>query len=120
MEEIQIDSSSKNNAIDMEDLEGSSSGGSTFGSSQGVYSRTNTAMHDDYYSDLILSIYKKTVYGNDVLKYSVLAMPPALILVFSILVSNSMSTLITFSAWCFSVLFIAISFWMLCEILLKD
>ena len=47
-------------------------------------------------------------------------MPPTLILVFSLVISNSMSTLITFSAWCFSILFIAISFWMLCEILLKD
>ena len=47
-------------------------------------------------------------------------MPPTMILVFSLVISNSMSTLITFSAWCFSLLFIAISFWMLCEILLKD
>lgn len=61
MEEIQIDSSSKKNSIDMDDLEGSSSSGSTYSSSQGMVSRTSTAMHDDPYSDLILSIYKKTV-----------------------------------------------------------
>jgi hypothetical protein len=62
MEEIQIDSSSKKNSIDMDDLEGSSSGGSTYAShNQGVTSRNSTAMHDDPYADMILSIYKNTV-----------------------------------------------------------
>ena len=104
----------------MDDLEGSSVSGTTGFSGHGKTSRTSAAMHDDPYADMILNIYKSTLHGNDFLKYSCLAMPPALILVFSIVISNSMSTLITFSAWCFSVLFIGISLTMLCEILLKD
>ena len=47
-------------------------------------------------------------------------MPLFLIAAFYVCISSSTSALITFIAWIFSVVFICISFWMLCEILLKD
>ena len=54
------------------------------------------------------------------LKYGLLASPLVIILVFSIVVSNSTSTLICFTAWVFSILFMGIGMWILCEILAKD
>ena len=56
MEDIQIDSSSKRNSIDMEDLEGSSSGGSTMGYSDdnSKYSAKSSSMHSDPLADWLL------------------------------------------------------------------
>ena len=54
------------------------------------------------------------------LKYGLLASPLVIILLFSIVVSNSTSTLICFTAWTFSILFMGIGMWLLCEILAKD
>jgi hypothetical protein len=106
----------------MEDLEGSSSGGSTMGySDDNKYSTKSSSMHSDPYADMLLNFYKKSgLQNNDVLKYAILASPIVIILMFSIVVSNSISVLICFTSWIFSLLFMAVGVWMLCEILCKD
>jgi hypothetical protein len=106
----------------MEDLEGSSSGGSTMGySDDNKYSAKSSSMHSDPYSDMLLSFYRKSgLQNNDVMKYAILASPIVLILMFSIVISNSTSCLIAFTAWIFSILFMGVGMWMLCEILIKD
>lgn len=78
-------------------------------------------MHSDPYADMLLNFYKKSgLQNNDVLKYAILASPIVIILMFSIVVSNSISVLICFTSWIFSLLFMAVGVWMLCEILCKD
>lgn len=57
---------------------------------------------------------------NEVLKYGFLAIPIVVITLFYMFISSSTSSLISFSAWNFSLLFIFISIGILCEILNKD
>lgn len=57
---------------------------------------------------------------NETLKYAILASPIFLITAFYVCISSSTSALISFIAWNFSIVFIGISLWMLCEILMKD
>lgn len=57
---------------------------------------------------------------NDTLKAGILASPLAAILLFYVLVSQSTSSLISFSAFVCSIIFLGISMSMLCDILGKD
>merc|ERR1719183_150636 len=54
------------------------------------------------------------------MKFVFLVSPVALIIAFYMFVSNSTSSMISFTAWVTSIVFICISFVMLCEILKKD
>ena len=56
----------------------------------------------------------------DKLKFGIAAIPIVSIVLFYTLVSSTTSSLISFTAWNFSILFIFISIWILCEILNKD
>jgi hypothetical protein len=53
-------------------------------------------------------------------RYGIMASPFILILLFSLLISDSTSNIIAFTALMISLIFIAISMWMLCWILNKD
>ena len=57
---------------------------------------------------------------NEIIKYGFIVIPIVLIVLFYMFISSSTSSLISFSAWNFSVLFIFISIGLLCEILNKD
>jgi len=57
---------------------------------------------------------------NETMKWILLLSPLSLIVVFNLFVSNSVSSMITFSAWTFSIVFMMISLNMLVEILRKD
>ena len=113
MEDIKIDST------EMSDLEGSSA----FSDANAKYTKKggSNSVYPDPVADQLLNIYSSIgLANNDTLKYAILASPIPTIAVFYICFSSSTSALISFIAWDFSVIFILISFWMLCEILLKD
>lgn len=95
----------------MEDLEGESL---TRGSS-------NKQAYNDPIADLLLGYYKGMYLDEaETTRYLLLASPLSLILVFYIFISQSTSSIITFTAFIFSIVFLGISMWMLCEILKKD
>ena len=54
------------------------------------------------------------------MKFGIIGVPFVLITFFYLFISSSTSSLISFTAWNFSLLFIIISVWILCEILNKD
>jgi inorganic pyrophosphatase len=56
----------------------------------------------------------------DKLKFVFIAIPIVNILLFYMFISSTTSSLISFTAWNFSILFIFVSAWILCEILNKD
>jgi hypothetical protein len=103
----------------MSDLEGSA-----FSDSNAKYSKkggSGNSMYPDPVADQLLQIYSSLgLAHNESLKYAILASPLLVITIFYMCISSSTSALICFIAWTFSIVFIAISFWMLCEILLKD
>lgn len=112
MEDINIDST------EMSDLEGSA-----FSDANAMYTKkgASNSVYPDPVADQLLGIYNSLgLAHNDTLKYAILASPIPSIAVFYICISSSTSALISFIAWSFSVIFILISFWILCEILLKD
>ena len=113
MEDIKIDST------EMSDLEGSSA----FSDSSAKYTKKggSNSVYPDPVADQLLGLYNSLgLANNESLKYAVLASPIATIAVFYVCISSSTSALISFIAWSFSVIFILVSFWILCEILLKD
>jgi len=72
-------------------------------------------------ADRLLELYKKTcLEDNDLLKFVFLVSPIALIMAFYMFVSTSTSSIISFSAFITSMVFMCIAFIMLCEILKKD
>ena len=113
MEDIKIDST------EMSDLEGSSA----FSDSSAKYTKKggSNSVYPDPVADQLLSLYNSLGLAyNESLKYAVLASPMASIAVFYVCFSSSTSALISFIAWNFSIIFMLVSFWILCEILLKD
>jgi len=113
MEDIKIDST------EMSDLEGSSA----FSDSSAKYTKKggSNSVYPDPVADQLLSLYNSLgLANNESLKYAVLASPIASIAVFYVCFSSSTSALISFIAWNFSIIFMLVSFWILCEILLKD
>jgi hypothetical protein len=76
---------------------------------------------DDPIADWMLGIYYKiNKPGMQGIKYGVCAAPLVMILMFYLIVSDSTSNIIAFSALVISLVFIAISMWLLCWILDKD
>jgi hypothetical protein len=76
---------------------------------------------DDPIADYFLKVYYKFGHGSmNGVKLALLIAPIAAILLFYLFVSNSTSNIIAFSALVISMVFIAISMWMLCWILDKD
>ncbi len=76
---------------------------------------------DDPLSDWLLKMYYMlNSHGMIGIKVGICLAPIVAIFLFSIFVSNSTSNLIAFSAMVFSVFFILIAIWILCEILDKD
>lgn len=78
-------------------------------------------IYPDPVAEQLLGIYHGlNLEQNDMIKYGALGLPVLLITLFYCFISSSTSSLISFAAWNFSILFIVISGWMLCEILNKD
>ena len=78
-------------------------------------------IYDDPIADRLIGFHN-AIYpeNNDTLKWILLLAPLGLIPVFNIFVSNSVSSMISFSAFTFSSVFMMISLNMLVEILKKD
>ena len=78
----------------------------------------------EFYSataEYILSVYKGLgLDTNHQLKYMLIASPLSLILFLYMFVSQSTSSLISFSAFIISIVFLGVGLWILCEILMKD
>jgi len=69
----------------------------------------------------LLSIYVSlNLEEYDKLKFGIIGIPVVNITLFYMFISSSTASLICFTAWNFSILFIFISIWILCEILNKD
>ena len=76
---------------------------------------------DDPVSDWLLKTYYfLTGDSGKTMRFGLIITPIALIIAFSILVSNSTPNMIAFTAMIISVVFIGISMWLLCWILDKD
>ena len=76
--------------------------------------------YSDPYADALLGYYKALNMEESAMKAMLLIAPIGFIAVFYVFVSQSTSSLISFSAWIFSIVFIIIAIGMLCEILKKD
>jgi predicted Na+-dependent transporter len=101
--------------MEMQDMEGSTS------DTSGFFSAGKKAEHyTDPYAESLLGYYKALNMEESAMKAMLLIAPVGLIAVFYVFVSQSTSSLISFSAWIFSVVFIIIAIGMLCEILQKD
>lgn len=106
-----MDTSGNSAGREMEDLEGESL---TRGS-------VNNIVYKDPIADMLLGYYKgMNLQEGETTRYILLASPLSLILVFYIFISQSTSSIITFTAFIFSIVFLGISMWMLCDILTKD
>ena len=89
---------------------------------EGVSLQTKgTTVYQDPIADKLLGIYANScIEGNELVRFVFLVSPIAIIVAFYMFVSNSTSSMISFTAWVTSIVFICISFVMLCEILKKD
>lgn len=98
---------------DIEDLDS--------GKPSGYHSKKKANLYPDPIADQLLQIYQSlNLQEYENLKFAFLAIPIFLIVFFYVFISSSTSSLISFTAWNFSILFIIISIWILCEILNKD
>ena len=87
----------------------------------GFFSSDKKGEHySDPYADALLGYYKALNMEESAMKAMLMIAPIGLIAVFYVFVSQSTSSLISFSAWIFSIVFIIIAIGMLCEILKKD
>ena len=110
-----------NNATEMTDLEGDSFGGSAFSDSPNKGTTGSHEVYPDPVADKLLNYYRG--FGldkNESLRYGIMAAPLSAIVVFYVLISSSTSSIISFSAFVFSIIFLLVSMWMLCDILLRD
>jgi len=80
-----------------------------------------TIVYQDPVADKLLSMYRTIdLEDKEMTKFALLVSPIGLIVLFYTFVSNSTAAIISFSAFTTSIVFIGISFVMLCEILKKD
>jgi Na+/H+-translocating membrane pyrophosphatase len=78
-------------------------------------------LYEDPVADRLLALHGAVIpEGNDTVKWLLLLSPLSLIVVFYYCVSSSVSSMISFSAFTFSAVFMGISLNMLVEILRKD
>ena len=83
--------------------------------------RLTNEVYPDPIADRLVAIYQgMNLHKNDTLRFGLLASPLLAIVLFYMLVSQSTSAMISFSAFTFSIVFIGIAMWILCEILIKD
>lgn len=76
---------------------------------------------NDPYGDKLLAMYKGlNLDESSSLKTMILVGPVGVLALFYLFVSQSVSCLICFSAWIFSIVFMIIAMYILCEILNKD
>lgn len=98
---------------DIEDLDS--------GKPTNLYSKKEKNLYPDPIADQLLDLYNNlNLQEYEKFKYGIAAVPLVLIAIFYLCISSSTSSLISFSAWNFSVLFIVVSILLLCEILNKD
>lgn len=98
---------------DIEDLDS--------GKPSSYYSKKEKNLYPDPIADQLLDLYHRfNLQEYDKFKYGIVGVPVVLITIFYLCISSSTSSLISFSAWNFSVVFIVISILILCEILNKD
>ena len=111
-------------SFDMEDERLSTSGGIEMGDIEGesmITSRKTNAVHADPVADMLLHYYRKLYLEDaEMSKFVILVAPIALIMFFYMFISQSVSCMISFSAFIISLVFIGISICILCEILKKD
>ena len=115
MEEVRF-SKKNDDSVEMSDLEGSTNGSYSTGSP----SRSKEYSNDPV-ADSLLGFYRAlNLEDTESLRYILLASPLLLIAFFYIFISQSTSSMISFSAFIMSIVFMGISAVMLCEILKKD
>ena len=114
-------------AFDDDDLEGTNQshyndyGDEADLKGKGISSRLTNEVYPDPVAETLLNYYKGlSLDKNDTLRTGLLLAPLGLIALFYLLISQSTSSVISFTAFVFSVVFLAISMWMLCDILIKD
>jgi len=91
-----------------------------FGMAKNPMNNSNK-LFEDPIADKLLALHGAVIpENNDTVKWILLLSPLSLIVVFNIFVSNSVSSMISFSAFTFSIVFMGISLNMLVEILRKD
>jgi len=101
---------------EMQDMEGSA-----FSSETGSLGGDKLVSFNDPYGEMLLATYKGlNLDESSSLKTIILIAPIGLIAVFYMFVSQSTSSMISFSAFVFSIVFLIIAMYMLCEILKKD
>ena len=83
--------------------------------------KPSSVVYEDPVADLLLKYYSKiTIDDNEMVRFVFLAAPFGIIMFFYMFVSNSTSSMISFTAFIVSLVFLGVSMWMLCEILKKD
>ena len=83
--------------------------------------KQSSVVYEDPVADLLLKYYSKiTMDDNEMVRFVFLAAPFGIIMFFYMFVSNSTSSMISFTAFIVSLVFLGVSMWMLCEILKKD
>lgn len=83
--------------------------------------KPSSVVYEDPVADLLLKYYSKiTMDDNEMVRFVFLAAPFGIIMFFYMFVSNSTSSMISFTAFIVSLVFLGVSMWMLCEILKKD
>lgn len=83
--------------------------------------RLTNEVYPDPIADKLISFYQgMNLHKNDTLRIGILASPLLAIVLFYVLISQSTSAVVSFSAFTFSIVFIGIAMWMLCDILIKD
>ena len=83
--------------------------------------KPSSVVYEDPVADLLLKYYSKiTMDDNEMVRFVFLAAPFCIIMFFYMFVSNSTSSMISFTAFIVSLVFLGVSMWMLCEILKKD
>jgi len=107
-----------------EDEFSTNSSPSAFGDLEGdslTTSKTGTIAYPDPIADTMLYFYKKFyLEDSEMTRFVILAAPVGAILFFYMFVSQTLSSVISFSAFIISLVFIGISIMILCEILKKD
>ena len=83
--------------------------------------KQTTVIYHDVVQERLLNLYRAlNLDDNEITKFVLLVSPIGLIMIFYLFVSSQTSALISFSAFVTSLVFLGVSFVILCEILKKD
>lgn len=84
----------------------------------GSFSKQRKDLYPDPIADRLLEIYQSMKLKEyEFVKFGLIAFPFIIITLFYMFVSQSTSSLISFTAWNMSIFFVFVSLWILCEIL---